>query len=146
MWVPDPEYKFIQRNIPILCVDLIVKNREGKLLMLKRENEPAQGEWWFPGGRVYHGETRLDAAVRKLQEECGLSAAQINEWKTMDVFLKNTAENYLSHAVSTFFLINVSVTSIKLDSQSSMAHWASIAEWQTEISNPIINNILTEIK
>jgi colanic acid biosynthesis protein WcaH len=145
MWVPQAEYNYFLRNMPVLCVDLVVRDHSGKLLMLKRENQPAKGEWWFPGGRVLHGELRANAAFRKLKEECGLTAGQLKEWKTLDILLQNSEENYTSHAVSTLYLVSVSNTSVKLDRQSSQAEWASPEEWKKKISSPIIFNLLNEL-
>lgn len=42
-----------------------------------RENQPEQGKWWFPGGRIHFGESRLDAARRKVKEECGLDVSDL---------------------------------------------------------------------
>jgi colanic acid biosynthesis protein WcaH len=64
-------YEQIKKKIPIACVDLLILN-EGKVLLLKRQHAPAQGQWWFPGGRILKGETIFDAAKRKGVEELGL--------------------------------------------------------------------------
>ena len=42
-------YKQIQKVMPIPCVDLVVVNDYGQVLLAKRRNEPAVNEWWFPG-------------------------------------------------------------------------------------------------
>lgn len=48
----------------------------GRILMLQRaitgEDDPAQGTWEFPGGRMEPGEDPFDAAKREWQEETGL--------------------------------------------------------------------------
>jgi len=46
----------------------------GRVLLLKRGNEPAMGRWTFPGGFVEFGERAIDAAVRETSEEVGLAA------------------------------------------------------------------------
>ena len=71
MFIPEIEYKSILSSIPILCVDLLIINN-GKFLLLKRENEPAKGEYWFPGGRLLKFETIRDASLRKAREEVNL--------------------------------------------------------------------------
>jgi len=145
MWIPENEYKQILRKIPIPCVDLIIKNNQGEVLMVMRKNEPAKGEWWFPGGRIHHGESRNMAVKRKLKEECGLISKSITEWKTLDIFLNNFTENYNTHAVSTFYLILINKSELELDSQSSEAMWKKPTDWEKHISNPQIKNILKEI-
>ncbi|HEY4682226.1 MAG TPA: NUDIX hydrolase [Candidatus Acidoferrales bacterium] len=45
---------------------------KGRTLLIRRANEPRQGEWSIPGGMVETGETLEYAVVRELQEETGL--------------------------------------------------------------------------
>ena len=87
--IPGEFYRRILAIMPIVCVDLMVIDVDGRLLLLRRRDEPAKGHWWFPGGRVHLGETRADTASRKLTEECGLGSDQctITELITADVIL-----------------------------------------------------------
>lgn len=71
-FIEEGLYRKICSVLPIVCVDIIVT--DGKRFLLgKRINEPAKGQWFFPGGRVHKGETAEQAAVRKIKEEIGLS-------------------------------------------------------------------------
>lgn len=54
------------------CVGAIVRDPEGRLLLVRRVNEPGAGRWSLPGGRVEPGETDQDAVVREVAEETGL--------------------------------------------------------------------------
>ena len=47
-------------------------HRGGRLLLVKRDEEPDRGRWSFPGGAVEFGETTEQAAIRELKEETGL--------------------------------------------------------------------------
>jgi len=40
--------------------------------LVKRNDPPAAGQWWFPGGRVHKGEMMRDTAIRKAWEEVGI--------------------------------------------------------------------------
>ncbi len=52
-------------------------NSSRELLLLKRPDDiHCGGLWSFPGGRVEEGETHLNAAIRELKEETGLSATR----------------------------------------------------------------------
>ena len=57
---------------PIVGVGGIVVDARGRVLLVKRRNEPLAGRWSLPGGIVELGEA-LDAAVRReVREETGL--------------------------------------------------------------------------
>ncbi len=56
---------------PEVCVGAIAVAGE-RLLLVRRGNGPAAGEWSVPGGRVEAGETLAEAVVRELAEETGI--------------------------------------------------------------------------
>jgi len=71
-WIPEEEWRTIVANVPIVSVDLLVRY-EGGLVLGKRTNEPAKGEWFVPGGTVRKGETRREAVHRIAEGELGLT-------------------------------------------------------------------------
>lgn len=56
----------------IVSVDLLVRNKDGKILVGKRKNSPAKGYYFVPGGRVYKNETLKEGAERMLGWELGI--------------------------------------------------------------------------
>lgn len=48
---------------------------KGKVLLIKRRNEPYRGYYALIGGKVEKGEHLEDAAIREVYEECGLVAS-----------------------------------------------------------------------
>lgn len=56
----------------VRCVGGIVHDEAGRLLLIRRANDPGRGLWSVPGGRVEAGETDHAAVVRELAEETGL--------------------------------------------------------------------------
>ncbi|WP_256302103.1 GDP-mannose mannosyl hydrolase, partial [Haloarchaeobius salinus] len=77
-WIPPAEWETIVRNVPIVSVDLVVRSPDGVVLG-KRVNEPAKGEWFVPGGRL-HKHERLNEAVHRLaREELGVDDVTIEE-------------------------------------------------------------------
>lgn len=60
-------------NQHIRCVGAVVFDDAGRLLLVRRANEPGRGCWSVPGGRVETGETDHDAVIREVVEETGLA-------------------------------------------------------------------------
>ncbi|MFQ5887399.1 MAG: NUDIX domain-containing protein [Candidatus Hydrothermarchaeales archaeon] len=58
-------------KIPAVTVDAIVEI-EGKILLIKRKNEPYKGRWALPGGFVEYGESAEEAVKREVLEEGNL--------------------------------------------------------------------------
>jgi 8-oxo-dGTP diphosphatase len=56
----------------IRCVGGLAYDARGRLLLIRRRNDPGSGQWSLPGGRVEPGETDKEAVVRELSEETGL--------------------------------------------------------------------------
>ncbi|MEV5825944.1 NUDIX domain-containing protein [Spirillospora sp. NPDC052242] len=54
------------------CVGAIVRDRDGRLLLVLRGRPPGAGRWSVPGGRVEPGEDDAAAVARELLEETGL--------------------------------------------------------------------------
>lgn len=128
MHIEQGLYDQILRMLPIPCVDVMVFDEDDKILLLQRKNEPAAGQWWFPGGRVFFGETREDAARRKLEEECGLVATRFQEVGTFELFF-NTAPDACVHSITTLFKVQVvRESTVRLDHQSDEGRWFTPAE------------------
>jgi colanic acid biosynthesis protein WcaH len=72
IFIPEELYLQILANVPIACVDIAIVSH-GSVLMVKRKDAPARGQWWLPGGRVLKGEMMREAAIRKAREEVGIA-------------------------------------------------------------------------
>ena len=120
-------YKKIIKLLPIVCVDVIIKNSDGKFLLVKRKNNPLMGQFWLVGGRIEQMEKAQDAAKRKIMEEVGLEVEDlVFEGCYEDNFDKNAFESVPYHTISLIFscLINYNSQEIKLDKQCSEWAWS----------------------
>jgi len=61
----------IVRNTPLVSIDLIIENQAGEILLGKRNNKPAKGYWFVPGGRIIKNETIEKAFQRISSTELG---------------------------------------------------------------------------
>ena len=76
--LPFQLYKQTVENLIVVCVDIICQRKsDSKLLLFYRRDSPASKIWWWPGGRMYRGETFYDTAIRKIREETGKMQAKI---------------------------------------------------------------------
>jgi colanic acid biosynthesis protein WcaH len=121
-FISEERYADIIRVFPVLCVDIILKNRDGEYLLLKRKNDPKKGSWWPVGGRVLKGETLEEAAIRKAKEETGLSVRKPQPVGYFELFSErgpfDTPPGY--HTVSIVFSASVDdQEKVTLDGQSA---------------------------
>ena len=127
-FVDKKDYNKIVSLVPIVCVDLIFVYKGG-FLMGRRIKEPAKRQWFFPGGRVYKGETILNTAIRKAKKEIGLKIIK-NDLSFLGVgetiFNGRGIENN-RHSVDVVFLVRLKrMRVLNFDtSQHSEVRWFS---------------------
>ena len=73
---------------PIVGVGAVIVD-EGKVVLVRRKNEPLQGQWSLPGGMVEIGETLESALAREMLEETGLT---VNVGPVVEVFDRITRD------------------------------------------------------
>ncbi|MCY6413449.1 GDP-mannose mannosyl hydrolase [Acinetobacter sp. VNH17] len=71
MWLSEDTFKQVVASTPLISIDLIVRDRNGKVLLGQRQNRPAQGYWFVPGGRIQKNESLDEAFKRLTQTELG---------------------------------------------------------------------------
>ncbi|ELZ31366.1 GDP-mannose mannosyl hydrolase [Halogeometricum pallidum JCM 14848] len=102
-WVPEDEWASVVANVPIVSVDLIVRQEGGVLLGL-RENEPAKGEWFVPGGTVLKNERLTEAIHRVAEMELGCEVKICERLGTFEHFYDTSevegveTKHYLANA------------------------------------------------
>ncbi len=67
----DEAYAQAIDSLVIACVDIILLDAKGEMLLGKRSYYPAKG-WWIVGGRMRPGESFEEAAARNVKRELGL--------------------------------------------------------------------------
>ena len=69
-------FKMVVENTPLVSIDFIIQNSEGKYLLGKRVNAPACGYWFTLGGRILKDETIENAIKRLSKKEFNLEVIQ----------------------------------------------------------------------
>lgn len=70
---------------PAVTTDIVIftiRDRQLKLLLIKRAGAPFKGKWALPGGFVNPDEDLEESAMRELEEETGLSGVYLEQLYT----------------------------------------------------------------
>lgn len=65
-------FRTVVASTPLVSIDLVVENRRGEILLGLRNNRPAQGYWFVPGGRILKNESLNAAFARLANVELGV--------------------------------------------------------------------------
>jgi colanic acid biosynthesis protein WcaH len=135
MTVPDAEDFFVVvRSTPLISIDLVLRDPAGRILLGRRNNEPAKDTYFVPGGVVRKNERLDDAFRRLLAVETGLSGER------RDAQFLGVNEHFYptnrfgdpgfgTHYVVLGYRISLSERpNIRLDDQHSDYRWMSEAE------------------
>ncbi len=104
---------------------VLIRNKEGKVLLLQLNNHPTFGnDMDLPGGTVDEGELDINAAVRELKEEIGL---KIPLDKLQSLY---AGGEYSQHGTfySLFTAKSSDVSPIKLSWEHSAVRWVTKEE------------------
>jgi len=72
--LPLNEFLEVVIRAPLVSIDLIVRDDDGRVLLGLRRNAPARGYWFIPGGCIRKNET-LDVAFGRIAlDELGVTA------------------------------------------------------------------------
>lgn len=69
--LPSDTFTAIIESTPLISIDLIVTSTSDHILLGYRNNRPAQGYWFVPGGRILKDESMDDAFKRLTLAELG---------------------------------------------------------------------------
>lgn len=69
----------VNQNHPIPAVRAVIEDKEGKVLLLRRDNtDSSEGEWCLPGGKIDLGQTAEEAMIREVKEETDLLCEEVD--------------------------------------------------------------------
>ena len=112
-----------QRPVPV--VRLVITNRDGNVLILKRAHTAyGEGEWCLPGGKVDYGETVEQAMVKELREE---TTMETDSWRFL--FYQNSLPIKPGgmHCVNLYFECQAS-GHVVLNEESNQYAWIGPAD------------------
>ena len=148
--MPKEVYGQFVDLMPIVCVDIVAQDEKNKkVILIKRDQHPLKGVYFFPGGRLIRGETFFSSAQRKLKEETGMDCEPVKVLTTVNTFFdtcewKTRAGTQTINIVVLVSLSEKSVSQLKLNELHSDFIWVDPLPNQLNL-NPYITNAFSLI-
>jgi 8-oxo-dGTP diphosphatase len=107
---------------PRVAVGAVVIDKN-RILLVKRDKEPAKGRWAIPGGSVEVGETLQEAAEREIKEETGLGIHAGDPVYAFDYIERDRKGNVLFHYVIIDLTAELIGGKVRASDDASDAGW-----------------------
>ncbi len=124
-----PDLRSVVRLAPLVSIDLVIRSAQNRVLLGLRENEPAKGFFFVPGGMIRKGERLHEAFARILHDETHC-AARFEDAALLGVYEHFYDANrfgetgYGTHYVALGYAIGLADTAgLRADSQHSELGW-----------------------
>jgi ADP-ribose pyrophosphatase YjhB (NUDIX family) len=124
---------------PLVGVGVAVVE-QGRILLVKRGNEPNRGLWAVPGGKVRRGERLIDAARRETLEETGLDV-QVGEVVWVGEHIDDT-----HHIVLVDFAAQVVGGRLEPGDDAVEASWVALDEAEALDLTPTMYELLDTLR
>jgi ADP-ribose pyrophosphatase YjhB (NUDIX family) len=109
-------------------VGAVVVDDQGRVLLVRRGNEPLRGHWSLPGGLLELGEPLLDGVAREVKEETGLTVEPLELIELLDrIHREGNRVRY--HYVIADYLCRIVGGALLAASDADAVRWALRAEW-----------------
>ena len=110
-FIPQVQFTAACSVLPLVSIDFVVYAETGRVLLGLRNNSPAKGFWFTPGGRIRKNETHANAKQRIAAMELGdpLLAANAKLMGVWDHFYDDSAfsTEVSTHYVNLPYLVQV---------------------------------------
>jgi 8-oxo-dGTP diphosphatase len=119
--------------------------RRGRILLVRRGVQPAQGLWAIPGGGLRLGETLQAGAEREILEETGIVIRAGEPFFTCDSFQRDAEGRLRFHYVIVDMTADYVTGDVKGADDALDARWVSPAEIQELPVTKTTLKLLTQI-
>lgn len=142
---PKAFFKEIKTSVKVIkAAGGLVKNPDSKYLFIKR-----LGKWDLPKGKVEDGEEMHEAAVREVEEECGIKVDSLGT-KIVSTYHVYTLRNELILKKTNWYKMAVnSVPNLtpQLEEDISEAKWVSTKDMEPirENTYPLIKALIADL-
>lgn len=140
MYLNHEQLETVVELTPLVSIDLFIVNAANEVLVGYRNNRPAQGSWFVPGGRILKNESFEQAFGRISQNELNI-AMQFATAKPLGAYQhfysdSRFGEHLSTHYVALGYLVKLSaeVSFAVGDSQHSDLKWIPLNELEADES------------
>ncbi|MEZ8743225.1 GDP-mannose mannosyl hydrolase [Vibrio sp. 10N.261.49.A5] len=127
--LPIDTFKTVVASTPLVSMDFVVFNEEGNILLGYRNNRPAQGYWFVPGGRICKDENFENSFRRLTQAELG-EAISIDSASFIGAYEHHYDDNFSGADFSTHYVVlgyqftlDVAIKLLPMEQHSEYRWW-----------------------
>ncbi|MEQ1698376.1 MAG: GDP-mannose mannosyl hydrolase [Hyphomicrobiaceae bacterium] len=137
MWLDEKSFIEVTKNSPLVSIDLLVEDGNGRFLLGKRVNKPAQGFWFVPGGRILKNQTLKQAFSSLAKRELDL-ALSLDDAKLRGVYEHFYDDNFFevagfgTHYVVVAYDIVLPSGTFEQLPKDQHEEWAFLSPWEIE--------------
>ena len=77
-------------------VGVLVRDKKGKVILIKRTGSHGEGTWAPPGGHIDFGETAVEAGRREVEEETGIITCDPKVLGFTEDFFEKEGKHYIT--------------------------------------------------
>jgi ADP-ribose pyrophosphatase YjhB (NUDIX family) len=145
-YVSNRIMKDFRTYFTMLAVEFVI-DFGGKVLLVRRKEDPKKGQWHIPGGRVYKTEDARKAAVRVAKQETGLPCKIIKEMPPSREIIpgKGWPRDGIYDAYCLVYLMKPASRKAKIRIDSTSREWMFADHIQSSF-NPYLKRILKNSK
>lgn len=114
---------------PAVTTDVVIftlRDKQLKLLLIKRAGKPYQGKWALPGGFVHLDEDLEAGARRELEEETGVSGVYLEQLYTFGAVKRDPRERVIT--VAYYALIPSNKIALRAATDAEAVGWFGMDE------------------
>jgi len=131
--LPWDTFRTVIKSTPLISIDLIISNEKNKILLGYRNNRPAKGFWFVPGGRIQKDESMASAFKRLTLNELGkaFDISQAELIGPFEHFYRDnvTGDDFSTHYIALGYRLLIDDLQLELPTeQHSKYTWMSINE------------------
>ncbi len=75
---------------------MLVRDKKGKVILIKRTGSHGEGTWAPPGGHIDFGETAVEAGRREVEEETGIITGDPKVLGFTEDFFEKEGKHYIT--------------------------------------------------